>query len=448
MVLSDYIAKERIVFLKNRSKRGALSELVRATCGTVPGLAPEAIFEAIWAREQLVSSWVDPGLAIPHARLPGFGQFIMAVGRSKAGVEYESADGKPVHLLVMILGAAEEMGRHLLLLAETARALRSSELRLRILAARTREEVRDLVLHGKVQRRETRKEAAASLSLGLLDHALALAKQTRARAVLVDYDGLRSPGFLRRLRTDVEIILVTQGRVPISAAIAKRYRTVLTPFSGFSRGSQRSLTLLLVLSQGLLRPEDRVINLYGLPGAGTLDTLAVVDVARELPSFTPAAGAALLGDIEPQVMARVIQLAADLAREGREGRPLGTAFIVGDHEHVRGLSSQLVINPFRGYRDEEKNILDPSLEETVKEFSHIDGAFLVRGDGVIHSAGTYLRPDRSSPRLASGLGTRHAAAAGITFQTDAMAVVVSQSTGRVSVFKAGALIMALRKTKT
>ena len=147
-------------------------------------------------------------------------------------------------------------------------------------------------------------------------------------------------------------------------------------------------------------------------------------------------------------MARVIQLAADLAREGREGRPVGTAFIVGDHPNVRHLSSQLVINPFLGYRDEEKNILDPSLEETVKEFSSIDGAFLIRGDGVIQSAGTYLRPDRAAPKLASGLGTRHAAAAGITYQTDALAVVVSQSTGRLSLFKAGTLVMELRKTQS
>ncbi|MBI5444287.1 MAG: PTS sugar transporter subunit IIA, partial [Deltaproteobacteria bacterium] len=359
MVLSDYIATERIVFLKNRTKRGALLELVRATCRTVPGLSPEPIFEALWAREQLVSSWVETGLALPHARIPGLKEFVMAVGRSAAGVEYESADGQPVHLLVMILGPAEQVDRHLLLLAETARALRAPALRERAVAARARREVRDLIVHGKVQSRETRRKDAASLSRRLVRHAVALARETRAQAILIDYDGLRSPTALRGLGAEVEVILVTQGRVPIPGPIARRHRTVLTPFSGFSRGSQRSLTLLLVLSQGLLRPEDRVINLYGLPGAGTLDTLAVVDVARELPSFTLAAGATLLGDIEPQVMARVIQLASDLAREGREGRPVGTAFIVGDYEHVRGLTSQLVINPFLGYRDEEKNILDP-----------------------------------------------------------------------------------------
>lgn len=448
MVLSDYLEKERIVFLRNRSKRGALRELVSALCRTAPGLAREAIFEAIWAREQLVSSWVDPGLALPHARLHGLPRFLVAVGVSRAGVAYESADARPVHLLVMILGAAGAADQHLLLLAEIARALRSPELRERIVAARTPQEIRDLILHGDLPAPGADRSEGVALSEVLLSHARSLARETGAKAILVDYDRLRSPGSLLRSEADVETILVTHGKVPIPSAIAQRHRTVVTPFSGFSRGSQRSLTLLLALSQGLLRPEDRVINLYGLPGVETLDTLAVIDVARELPSFAPTADSARLGDIEPQVMERVIQLAADLAREGREGRPVGTAFIVGDTEHVRSMSSQLVINPFRGYLDEEKSILDPSLEETVKEFSSIDGAFLIRGDGVIQSAGTYLRPDRAAPKLVSGLGTRHAAAAGITYQTKALAVVVSQSTGRVSLFKAGTLVMELRKTQS
>jgi DNA integrity scanning protein DisA with diadenylate cyclase activity len=111
------------------------------------------------------------------------------------------------------------------------------------------------------------------------------------------------------------------------------------------------------------------------------------------------------------------------------------------------MSQQLVINPFKGYSDEEKSILDPSLEETLKEFSTIDGAFLVRGDGVVEAAGTYLRPDVAVEDLPSGLGARHAAAAGITTATSALAVVISQSTGRVSLFKGGKPILVLDKPR-
>jgi DNA integrity scanning protein DisA with diadenylate cyclase activity len=126
---------------------------------------------------------------------------------------------------------------------------------------------------------------------------------------------------------------------------------------------------------------------------------------------------------------------------------VGTVFVVGDHLQVRGLSHQLVMNPFKGYRDEERNLLDPSLEETIKEFSTIDGAFLIRGDGVVEAAGAYLKAPKTASGLPSGLGARHSAAAGITAQTQALAVAISQSTGRVSLFKAGRLLMSFERSK-
>ena len=87
----------------------------------------------------------------------------------------------------------------------------------------------------------------------------------------------------------------------------------------------------------------------------------------------------------------------------------------------------------------ERNVLDRRLEETVKEFSAIDGAFVVRGDGVVLAAGRYLVPqgplEEPSPQ---GLGTRHEAVAGITVDTDALALCISQSTGTVSIFRGSA----------
>jgi DNA integrity scanning protein DisA with diadenylate cyclase activity len=124
---------------------------------------------------------------------------------------------------------------------------------------------------------------------------------------------------------------------------------------------------------------------------------------------------------------------------------VGTTFVIGDYERVVRYCRQMVINPFRGYSEEEKSILDPSLEETVKEFSTIDGAFIIRGDGVIMSAGTFLRPEKDAPNLPSGLGARHAAAAALTETTASVAVVVSQSTGSVSLFKGGGLVMSLER---
>jgi len=81
----------------------------------------------------------------------------------------------------------------------------------------------------------------------------------------------------------------------------------------------------------------------------------------------------------------------------------------------------------------------------VKEFSTIDGAFIIRGDGVIMSAGTFLRPERAASNLPSGLGARHAAAAALSLTTASLVVVVSQSTGSVTLFKGGGMVMSLEK---
>jgi DNA integrity scanning protein DisA with diadenylate cyclase activity len=174
----------------------------------------------------------------------------------------------------------------------------------------------------------------------------------------------------------------------------------------------------------------------------------VIDLSRELPTYLHTYPTDLLGDVAPAVLERVLQIATTISREGREGKAIGTTFVVGDYGRVQTMSRQLVINPFKGYGDEDRSVLDPSLEETLKEFATIDGAFLIRGDGVVEAAGTYLRPDVAVENLPSGLGARHAAAAGITGATSSLAVVISQSTGRVSLFKAGRSILVLDRPRS
>jgi DNA integrity scanning protein DisA with diadenylate cyclase activity len=110
---------------------------------------------------------------------------------------------------------------------------------------------------------------------------------------------------------------------------------------------------------------------------------------------------------------------------------------------VLAQSRSLVLNPFQGHPEAVRNLLDPAVEETVKEFAALDGAFVVRDDGVVLAAGTLLLPSSPAPPLPGGLGTRHAAAAGITASTGALAVCVSQSTGSVTVFKSGRAVTTL-----
>jgi diadenylate cyclase len=124
----------------------------------------------------------------------------------------------------------------------------------------------------------------------------------------------------------------------------------------------------------------------------------------------------------------VLQLAVEIAREGREGRKIGTLFVVGDVEATLQRSRPLLLDPLYGHPRELLHVSRPDFRETVKELAQLDGAFLVDEDGTFAAAGRYIDIELASPSsFMPGLGTRHAAAASISQTTGAIAIVVSQS---------------------
>jgi diadenylate cyclase len=124
----------------------------------------------------------------------------------------------------------------------------------------------------------------------------------------------------------------------------------------------------------------------------------------------------------------VLQLAVEIAREGREGRKIGTLFVVGDVEATLQRSRPLFLDPLYGHPRELLHVSRPDFRETVKELAQLDGAFLVDEDGTFAAAGRYIDIELASPSsFMPGLGTRHAAAASISQTTGAIAIVVSQS---------------------
>jgi DNA integrity scanning protein DisA with diadenylate cyclase activity len=135
----------------------------------------------------------------------------------------------------------------------------------------------------------------------------------------------------------------------------------------------------------------------------------------------------------------VVELAVEIAREGREGHKIGTLFVIGDVERVLDRSRALLLDPLYGHPPELLQAGSPEFRETVKELAQLDGAFVVDDEGTFVSAGRFVDVDLGTPEnFLPGLGTRHAAGASISRQTDAIAVVVSQSSV-VRVFVDGTL---------
>lgn len=135
----------------------------------------------------------------------------------------------------------------------------------------------------------------------------------------------------------------------------------------------------------------------------------------------------------------VLELAVEIAREGREGRRIGTLFTFGDADNVLARSRPLILDPLAGHTEQARQIRDPNLRGTVKELAQLDGAFVVSDQGVVVSACRYLDATASDVALPFGMASRHLAGASISQVTDAVAVVVSESS-MVRVFDDGKLV--------
>jgi len=144
-------------------------------------------------------------------------------------------------------------------------------------------------------------------------------------------------------------------------------------------------------------------------------------------------------EVNTEVLERVVALAVEIAREGREGRKIGTLFVVGDTEMVMNKSRPMILDPLHGHPDTDKHIDDPNVRETLKELAQLDGAFVVSDAGVVVSAARYIDSVSDALELPLGLGSRHMAGASVSSRTRAVAVVVSESS-MVRVFDNGELI--------
>jgi len=235
-----------------------------------------------------------------------------------------------------------------------------------------------------------------TLTRRLIRHAQAIAQEFSARALLVNADVIAHDEELRQLLMSVTfpVILMRRGRENESAGTGLencgQCHSIFVPDVHMTRTGQVKVALLLCLAKGLVTRRDSVVCLSGIDHTGSLDTIFALNLSEEPELLSGPNTIELQGDFHVEVFQRVLSLATELGVEGREGRPVGTVFVIGDADQVLLQSRQLVLNPFHGYDESLRNVLDSHIEETIKEFSAIDGAFLIRGDGVLLSAGTQL----------------------------------------------------------
>lgn len=447
MRLDQYISPSRILDLQSETVEGAFAELLRVALPRRSPVERAGLQAELLERERQLSTCLGNQVALPHLRLRLRRPYIFVLGRCRKGLTDERlADYENVRLVVLLL-AAEGQRDYLNVLASIARLFRERSMVEQILQPCALEEFRERVMlgFGSLLAKPSRQQLKTNRLF--LREAERVAKTTRANALLVFADTFAG-GAWGGHHPDFRTILVTEH--PRERHDGDRFAAVLEVRSpARQRLSQLRPALLVGLSRGSIEAADRLCCLGGVPGSNQFDTLVLVDVEREFSTVLARHTGLLPTGVKVEVLERMLSIATELAVEGREGRPVGCLFVLGDAEKVLTMIKPLVLNPFHGYKRDEKNVLNPFMDETVKELSSIDGAFVIDGDGTLMTAGSLIHAPAEFYRdLPSGLGSRHSAGAAISRAAECIAVVVSASTGQVTLFRHGTMIPMIDKQGT
>jgi diadenylate cyclase len=284
----------------------------------------------------------------------------------------------------------------------------------------------------------------------ILEGAVHVAKGTSADAVILAAALTDEKRFLRdSLEPSVRVISAA-GSTAKRSAIEDGEMLAL-PEVKLRRRGRAKVALLEGLAAGLLMPGQRVVVISGnaVNGECELDTVAVIELDDNedyLGSQEDAPLSILREVSDPATFDAVLGLCVELGHEGKEGKKVGVLVTLGDADEVLARSHQIVLNPFEGHPEEERCVLYPAARRALREFSGMDGSFVVRSDGVIVSAGRYLQELAPEHLVPSGLGARHRAAAGITGSTRCIAFAVSETTGDTRVFGGGRLLMTIERS--
>lgn len=270
-----------------------------------------------------------------------------------------------------------------------------------------------------------------------------LAREVGINKVLVLAELVRDRKLVERHRDTETLIWVTHE--PQDGRKAAHERYVEVPAYNSDRLSQLTMALVVAVLRGTIDPAESVVCLTGVAGSKRIDNLLIANPKRDFSWFSQHSL-----DSVPRALARtrefirLLAIALQLAAEGREGKPVGTILVLAGDDPLDTFSRQLILNPLKGHNKRNRNIHDPDFLESLRELSALDGAFIIANNGVVERAGAYLdAPLNKNVKVPAGLGSRHVAAAALTAKTDATSIVISESSGTITVFCLGEEVMHL-----
>ncbi len=439
MRLDRYLAKSRIVDIQSNNFTDALSQMLSSISESlIPKKQRSTVLKELLERERNISTYLGNGICMPHARVKMSQKYIFVVGRCKdGGLDFDGAKEYKNTRLVFMLLANEVEASYLNVLANLARIFANEDTIESIFSSHDFDAFRNRVIKAFSYTSERGQKQNKTNKL-FLSEAAKIAKGSKCSKILVLTDTFTDGFNLDDYFKNFNVVLASEKSVENFGT--KIHDTINVRAFSALRLSQVKSAIIVGLAKGIFTPNEKLCCVGGIKGSNLIDTVVLLDLSVEFSHIFSNSSELLPNGVKPEVIERVIDIATELSIEGREGKPVGCIFVLGDIDKLKPFMKQLILNPFHGYKQEDRNVLNPFMDETVKEYSIIDGAFVIDGNGVLESAGTLIHTADFNLNLPGGLGARHAAGYAISIAADCIALVVSSSTGQLTMFRRGQML--------
>jgi DNA integrity scanning protein DisA with diadenylate cyclase activity len=271
-----------------------------------------------------------------------------------------------------------------------------------------------------------------------------VARTVAAEAVICGVDAPALVLELIEIAGDLRVVAATPNAETYATLVSLGCDTLKLSVQSMDKYKQGRYTVSIALESGEVAPGDVVVCAIGHGLCrGDADIILVTDLEAGTLDVALSDLVKLTDGIRPTVLEATLHVACMIGAASRGGKPVGAAFVVGDSSEVLKRSKQLILNPFAGHEEYDRMLVRSETHEMLMELAKLDGAFVVRGDGLVRTAGTFLGASDVEVEIAPGLGARHVAAAAMTAATTATAVVVSATDGFVRAFSGGELVLQM-----
>ncbi len=270
------------------------------------------------------------------------------------------------------------------------------------------------------------------------DLALRLASQHHVDAMLMILERPTDWKQLQKTLGQITLLVAADNEEILEGAAEEGLETIVLHMPEAPFYERLTQALLEGVADEYFSEGASVVAAYSAFESGSVDSLSLIKLDEHLGRLTVRDLRQLKTKIPVETIKLVVDLAVEIGREGREGKPVGSLFVVGDHRKCLEFCHPMGFDPVKGYTRTERQLTDVKVREGVKEIAQMDGAFIVAADGTVIAAAQHVSaPPAPEMTLSKGLGARHWAAAEITKATGAIAIAVSESNGTVRLFQDG-----------